>query len=173
MSLFKIISKIFQEHNVHGLLIGGYAVNSYKVTRHTADVDFMITKGDFEKIKIPLQQIGYQIVHQQEVFIQLSGEGLRDLDFMFSEDDTFKKLFSLGTQVKIAGATFTVPNIMHLIALKLHSIKFNPHRELNDLPDIVYLIQNNDLDINSDEFSQLFKKHGTNELYEKVKGLLK
>jgi len=31
-------------------LIGGFAVNYYKVARYTADVDFLIAEEDFEKV---------------------------------------------------------------------------------------------------------------------------
>ena len=42
-SLFNILSDIFKINQISAILIGGYAVNSYKVTRHTAEYDQFIT----------------------------------------------------------------------------------------------------------------------------------
>ena len=169
VSIFKILATIFREAEIKCILIGGYAVNSYKVTRHTADVDFMITKESFEKIKEKLFQYGYTIFCQQEVFVQLkNSQGFRDLDFMFSEPDTIDKFIESGNTAVIASETFCIPSLHYLIALKLHSIKYNPHRELNDIPDIVNLIKANKIDFNAPEFVKLCEKFGTKEIYNKI-----
>lgn len=44
-TIFHLISEIFKKNNVNSVLIGGFAVNYYKVTRQTADIDFLITYG--------------------------------------------------------------------------------------------------------------------------------
>lgn len=168
-SIFKILSSIFKEANISCILIGGYAVNSYKVTRHTADVDFMITKESFEKIKDKLFRVGYSIQHQQDVFVQLVNvQGYRDLDFMFCDQHTFDKFLNTSKDVSIASENFLVPSLEHLIALKLHSIKYNPHRELNDIPDIVNLIKANHLNYNDPDFVKFTEKFGSKEIYFKL-----
>lgn len=167
-SIFKILATIFRESEIKCILIGGYAVNSYKVTRHTADVDFMITKESFEKIKEKLFQYGYTIVCQQDVFVQLkNSQGLRDLDFIFSEPDTIDKFIESGNTTVIASESFYVPSLQYLIALKLHSIKYNFQRGplyFNDIPDIVNLVKANKVDFNTPEFLKLCEKFGTKEI---------
>jgi hypothetical protein len=168
-SIFNILATIFRETEIKCILIGGYAVNSYKVSRHTADVDFMITKESFEKIREKLFQYGYTIAHQQDVFVQLVNDrDFRDLDFMFSEPDTIDKFIECGNTTVIASETFFIPSLDYLIALKLHSIKYNPHRELNDIPDIVNLITANQIDYKMPEFKKLCEKFGTNEIFNKI-----
>ena len=49
-TVFHLISTVVDKADVHCVLIGGFAVNYYKVTRQTADVDFLITENDFKKI---------------------------------------------------------------------------------------------------------------------------
>lgn len=167
--IFKCIKSLFREAGVQCVLVGGYAVNAFKVTRHTADIDFLITRADFEKLKPALLDMGYSVVHEQDVFAQLQGRMLRDVDFMFSDKETVTSIVENGVRTKISGEEFVVPSLNHLIAMKLHSIKYNSHRELHDLPDIVYLMQANSLSPHSPRIRAVFKKYGTPELFEKVK----
>lgn len=43
-TIFHLISYILQKAGVGVVLIGGFAVNHYKVTRQTVDIDFLCTK---------------------------------------------------------------------------------------------------------------------------------
>ena len=43
-SVFHLISDATESEGVSCVLIGGFAINHYRVTRQTADVDFLITK---------------------------------------------------------------------------------------------------------------------------------
>lgn len=172
-SVFKILADIFKKYSISPILIGGYAVNSYKVTRHTADIDFLTTQESFNLIKKDLFDIGYVVQHQQDVFIQLvNNQGLRDLDFMFTDPATFNKLWEHSNITVIAGEQFLVPSLENLIALKLHSIKHNTQREIHDLPDIVNLIRINKLNYKSSEFRLLCEKFGDLTLYNKITGYL-
>jgi hypothetical protein len=62
-----------------------------------------------------------------------------------------------------------VPSLSHLIALKLHSIKYNPKLRLTrDLPDIINLIRINELNHKNPDFKELCLKFGTEEIYNKI-----
>ena len=175
-SVFHLISDFTREQGVPCVLIGGFAINHYRVTRQTADVDFLITKDDFGKIVGLLEKAGYKKSLLQENFAQLeSGRlSLLDVDFMFVDQSTLEKIMNEGQKVKIVGQVFTVPSLDHLIALKLHSIKGNPKIRLTrDLPDIINLIRINDVNIKDKKFKELCLKYGTLELYNKILGALK
>lgn len=170
-TIFHFISSVTKEKDAHCVLIGGFAVNYYKVTRQTADVDFLITKDDFKKILRLLQEQGYSVDYEQEVFTRLKGSGfyLMDLDFMFVDKATLDKIIQAGKDITIAGQKFLVPSLEHLIALKLHSLKYNfKPRENKDLPDIIELIRVNKLNIRSQRFQELCLKFGTQDLYNKI-----
>jgi len=168
-SIFKILAEIFRQEKISCILIGGYAINAYKVTRHTADIDFMLSKESFNAIMNHLFKLGYSIANQQDVFVQLTNTiGFRDLDFVFADPDTIDMFLKSGNKTSIASEEFIVPSLEHLIALKLHSIKYNAHRELIDLPDIINLIRINKLDYNKPEFRTLCEKFGTIEIYNKI-----
>ena len=89
-SVFHLISDVTTKEGVTCILIGGFAINYYKVTRQTADVDFLITKEDFDKIIVLLEDAGYKKDLLQENFVQLKSTqvSLLDVDFMFVDQDT-------------------------------------------------------------------------------------
>lgn len=170
-TIFHLISDIFAKENVTCVLIGGFAVNYYKVTRQTADIDFLITRDDFEKISSLLEEKGFKKDNVQEVFARFLGESphLMDIDFMFVDKETLDKIIKGGREITIAGQKFIVPSLNHLIALKLHAIKYNPKiREYKDLLDIIELIKINRLKVKDSEFKNLCLKYGTEELYNKI-----
>lgn len=175
-SIFHLISDLTHAEGVPCVLIGGFAVNHYKVARQTADVDFLITKEDFDRILVSLEKAGYKKDLTQENFIQLKSShlSLMDIDFMFVDQETLTKIAKEGETLKIAGQEFIVPSLYHLIALKLHSIKYNPKIRLNkDFPDIINLIRINEVNIQDKKFKELCLKYGTQELYRKILETLK
>ena len=170
-SVFHLISDFTHEQGASCVLIGGFAINHYKVARQTADVDFLITKEDFDKIAGLLEKAGYKKALLQENFVQLQSHrlSLLDVDFMFVDQETFTKIKKEGEQLRIVGQTFTVPSLHHLIALKLHSIKHNPKIRLTkDFPDIINLIRINKIDIKEKRFKELSLKYGTEKIYHKI-----
>ena len=170
-SIFHLISDLTQQEGAMCVLIGGFAINHYRVTRQTADVDFLITREDFDKISVLLEKAGYKKALLQENFAQLESSrlSLLDVDFMFVDQETLAKIMKEGEQLKIVGQMFTVPSLHHLIALKLHSIRHNPKIRLTkDLPDIINLIRINEVDIKDKKFKELCLKYGTVDLYDKI-----
>lgn len=170
-TVFHLVSGIYKKTGISCVLIGGFAVNYYKVARHTADVDFLITKDDFAKISELLKKAGYRPYAVEEVFARFSTKGpyLMDLDFMFIDKETLDKIVREGRKIHIAEQEFTIPSLNHLIALKLHSIKYNPKiRENKDLPDIISLIRINKVSYKDPEFRRLCEKYGTREIYNKI-----
>src|SRR5664279_3352162 len=138
-SIFKVLASIFKKHAVQVVLVGGYAVISYKIQRSTSDIDFMVSNDDYKKIESDMFDLGYSIFNKTDAFVQLRGNktGLRDIDFLLGDGPTVQGLLSNGRNVVIAGESFIVPSPLHLIAMKLHSLAGNSYRELKDFPDIV------------------------------------
>ena len=169
-SVFHLIHDLTQEEGVSCVLIGGFAVNYYKFSRQTADIDFLITKEDFEKISGLLKEAGYK-QENRENFIQMESSqlSLMDVDFMLVDRETLNKILKESREIIIAGQKLIVPSLNHLIALKLHSIKSNYKlRFVKDFPDIVSLIRINGIDARSNDFKRLCLQHGTEELYQKI-----
>lgn len=170
-TIFHLLSDVFTKADAASVLIGGFAVNYYKVSRQTADVDFLITKEDFEMIRNLLEEKGFKKDYEEVVFARLIGDKpyMMDIDFMFVDKDTLDKIINEGKKISIARQKFIVPSLNHLIALKLHAIKHNPKiREYKDLPDVIQLIRINKLSVKDSEFKALCLKYGTEELYNKI-----
>jgi len=175
-SVFHLISDLTQAEGVPSVLIGGFAVNHYRVTRQTADVNFLITREDFDKSVGLLEKAGYKKTTLEENFAQLESSklSLLDVDFMFVDAQTLKKILDEGQKLKIVGQAFIVPSLHHLIALKLHSIKYNEKIRLTkDLPDIINLIRINEVDIDDKNFKDICQQYGTPQLYKKIREAVK
>lgn len=170
-TVFHLISDIADKAKAVCVLIGGFAVNYYKVTRQTADVDFLTTKEDFEKISGFLEKEGFKKDYNQDVFARFAADKryLMDIDFMFVDKETLDKIIKEAKTADIAGQKFMVPCLNHLIALKLHAIKYNPNiRRYKDIMDIMELIRVNKVNVRSDEFKNLCLKYGTEKLYNNI-----
>ncbi len=170
-SIFQLVSNLMLKEKVSCILIGGFAVNFYKVSRNTADVDFLITKEDFDKIAGILIHEGFKQLSSHENFahFQDSGMGSIGVDFMFVDRETFEKMQQEGQRFKVGKNEFIVPSLNHLIALKLHSMKFNfKDRLAKDFPDIIGLIRTNHLNIHDNQFKELCLKYGSQEIYQRI-----
>lgn len=171
-TIFDLVVSVCAKFKIPYVLIGGFAVNYHKVSRQTADADFLITEEDFNKITSLLEREGLKNNYTQEgVFARFStGKPyFMDLDFMFVDKDTLGKIIKDAEAADIAGQKFMVPSLDHLIALKLHAIKYNPAiRERKDMPDILSLVQVNKIDVKDKKFKDLCLKYGTEALYRKI-----
>lgn len=169
-SIFEFLSAVFVSYHIQCLLVGGYAMIAHKVQRMTFDVDFLLSEDDYNKIEADLLKVGYKVINRQSSFVQLQDQNsrLRDLDFLLSDGNTIKILHATAKEISIAGATFFIPSAINLIAMKMHSIIGNPHREVKDLPDIIQLMLMYSIDADSPEMQKIFVRHGSPELYQKI-----
>lgn len=175
-SIFRIVDEEFAKEQIRVILIGGFALNRYGVSRQTADVDFLITRPDYEKARGILRKSGYQEDHCREHFARLRSPDVfyLDVDFLFVDEQTFLRIQQEAQRVVLEGREFLVPSVDHLVALKLHAIKNNPSgREAKDLLDIVLLIQVNHMDAARPEFVNLCTTYGPAGIHEKLRLLLK
>ncbi len=175
---FELISNEFKKSGIPVLLIGGFAINFYKVSRETADIDFLINKNDYDKVREILTGSGYDEIYSEMVFARFSNESdqlhFLDIDFMLVDHETLAEMIKNGKEITLAKNIFTVPSLNHLLALKLHSIKHNPEqREYKDLLDILNLVKENNVDFKSKEFEKLCLKYGTKTIFEKIISILK
>lgn len=172
---FHIVAKASKKSAVPCILIGGFAVNFYKITRNTLDVDFLTTKDDFKKIRNALMKEGYAENFATNVAVRMSNaEDLLDIDFMIVDETTRSKILEDGKKIEVVGERLLIPSLGHLIALKLHAIKHGAKNRLwKDLPDIVDLIKMHKIDFKGDEFKDICLKFGNEEIYKNILGAFK
>jgi len=164
------MSQVIKSAHASVMMIGGFALNAYKVSRQTHDVDFLIPEKDYQPVRDLLVKEGYREDYVTDNFARFRSEkkGLMDLDLMFVNDATFEKMKKECGHLTIEENVFNVPSLHHLIALKLHAIKYNPKREMKDLIDIISLVSGNDVDVSNNELKAIFLKYGTEDLYKRV-----
>ncbi len=170
-TIFDLIAAEFRKAGIDHVLVGGFAVNQYGVTRQTADVDFMILTKDDAKAVAILEAYGYKEFLRHDIFTRLKSPKAEwiDVDFLFVDAKTLKGIVQSGRKTEIFGHEFHVPSLEHLIAMKLHSLKHNTKmREYKDLMDILALVQGNAVDVSDEKFKKLCRDYGTQEIYEKI-----
>lgn len=168
---FELLASEFEQAGISVILVGGFAVNLYKVTRSTKDIDFLIPEEDYEKARAVLQEAGYKELKHDKIFARLVADFIApsEVDLLFTDPQTFKTVLKEGREVTLSGKRFRLPSLEHLIALKLHAIKCNPpSRELRDLRDILELVRANEIKVKTERFRNLCLKFGNQEIYEKI-----
>lgn len=175
-NIFHLLAEEFRKSELPIILIGGFAVNYYKVSRATGDVDILMVDENFEKASSILSSAGYEEVVRGHVFARFKSSQplLIDLDVLLVDKNTFSGMMKEAEEVEIEGNKIKVASLNHLVALKLHSLKNNfSNREDPDFRDLVRLIQENQVGMTKDKFRELCLKYGTQEICEKVEGLVR
>ncbi len=170
-TVFELVGTEFEKARIPFVLIGGFAVNYYKANRMTNDLDLLMTDKYFSKAVSLLKAGGYQEVAKQNLFARFESNdpAMMDLDIIFVDQASFDGIVKDGQETSIQGISFKVPSLLHLIALKLHSVKHNPAgREYRDLWDVNELIKRNEVDVHSTDFRELCLTYGTEAIYHKI-----
>lgn len=175
-TVFDLIADVFGKAEMPYALAGGFAVNAHHVTRQTLDVDLLIAIDDLGKASCALQSAGYRKGLESPVVVRFKGDGklFLDIDLMLIDPETLKKILKQSQELTIAGHSFRVVSLRHLIAMKFHAIKNDPEsREPKDLLDIIQLVRRNGMDLGGPELRKICEAYGTPELLKKIQLLTK
>jgi hypothetical protein len=160
--------------NLPFLVIGGWAVCAHGYARLTNDLDLLARKEDRENWNSLLDGMGYVSSFQPPSFGHWNPPDLPAytiLDVMFVNDSTFQKMWLAAQEVGVEGTASKIPSLEHLMALKLHALRYGgERRKLKDHDDLNNLITVNRVDTKSDSFRELCLKFGTKEIYERLRG---
>ncbi|MGH7950574.1 MAG: nucleotidyltransferase, partial [Limisphaerales bacterium] len=97
-------------------------------------------------------------------------ESEMEVDLMFVSEKVFEQLNQSAVEVTLDGIKVKVVSLLHLIALKCHSLQNSKTlRRLKDMDDLIQLILINRLDLNEPELRATILKHGNAEMYEKLR----
>jgi hypothetical protein len=176
VSDLKTITERAAEKKLRFLVIGGHAVVAHGYPRKTFDLDIVVPKSDVQKWRELVATLGYGLNYEGPTFLQYNAADLKDdpLDIMFVSDDIFGKFAAEALPSPPAGGGAKIISLLHLIALKCHSLKYGAERRaVKDADDVLRLMEINRLDPEAPEVSAVFLKHGTNEFYEKVRRICK
>ena len=171
MGLFQQISEQGDQRGLPFLVIGGLAVNLQGYSRDTADLDLLIDRASRDPWLGLFSELGYTLYRDSGTFIQLTppAQGAWPVDLMLVQQATFEPMRRAAIEMDLYGARVLIPTVEHLLALKLHALKHGHiERYLKDYLDAEGLIRIHHIDLRSENIRQMFEKHGTVELYEKL-----
>ncbi len=158
------------------VLAGGHAVIVHGHPRNTFDIDLIIRRVDQARWSELVKRMGYSFHREGTTFLQFNPPNAQSLplDLMLVGDETFTKLMAEAVPAPASAAGAKVVSLPHLLALKCHAIKHGHRgRIVKDADDVIRLVLANKLDLDEPGIRDLFLKHGTAELYEKVRRLCK
>lgn len=168
MTALETITAKAREKGLRFLVVGGHAVMAHGFARSTFDLDLMIPASEREAWKSMMLELGGTLFSENAVFMQFSAtDSLPATDLMQSKEETFAKLWQ---EAFIPSNGIKFVSLLHLIALKCHAIKHgHAGRVEKDVDDVLHLVKENKLNILDSKFKALILKHGTPEIYEKLK----
>jgi hypothetical protein len=171
VNIIELLDRISRDLASPFLVIGGHAVAASGYPRTTGDFDALVQKEHRAGWTAALISAGYECISDQPTFAQFAGQPWDwPVDLMFVNQTTFQKLWAERVSTTIAGSTAHIPSATHLVALKLHALRFGPERRAQkDLKDIVEIVAANQI---SDKLRDLCDRFGTDELYERIKTAL-
>ncbi|MBU6399518.1 MAG: hypothetical protein KGS61_04310 [Verrucomicrobia bacterium] len=146
-------------------------MNFHGYSRDTADLDLLISSAKRKGWLTLFSGLGYTVYIDKGAFIQLSPprQGEWPVDLMMVGEPTFRPMLNQGRAVEIYGTRMIIPDLEHLLTLKLHVLKHaNIGRFMKDFLDVENLVRVNRIDLRSEVVRRLFLKYGTAELYEKA-----
>jgi len=141
------IIELFSENNLKFVVVGGYAVSTYK-KRFSVDLDIVVLKEDFSKFENLLLKEGYSICYGKEISL-LYGEDFKrfvkkidalpvNVDFLINglvsrtTDSTwsFELIYKNSAKGELEGIEFLAPIRELLIAMKMHSGRLSDTRDI-------------------------------------------
>ncbi len=146
------------------LLIGGHAVNAHGYVRTTFDVDLLIADSQRSAWKILLTQLGYTVRHEVDAFVQFNAPSQEDfdLDLMVVDEKTYAKLSGNSVRKTLGTTELSVPEPLHLVALKLHALRAEHRvRRGKDYQDVLEIIRRTGINAQGQEFQQILNRYAT------------
>jgi len=166
VELIERLTREAAKQNLEFLLIGGHAVGYHGYARMTLDVDFLVPVNEREAWGGLLEKFHYLPHTESNAFMQFASRtpGWPAVDLMLVHDDTWKKLKAEAVPKNHGREQIHIPNVRHLIALKLHAAR-SPTRSTpdKDWNDIEELLKRHQLDPDEPEFSTIILRYGGEE----------
>jgi len=171
MTAFSELVDLAARNGLEFIVCGGHAVNAYQVIRKTGDIDLVVRESEVARWKEQLAAHGYSVFHEDRAFLQLqpSAPAAWPVDLLVVDERTFATLKGAARAFRFGGAECLIPCIEHLIAMKLHALKFAGERRMRkDAVDIVELAESQGIDLHGEEFRALCGRFADESVYRRI-----
>jgi hypothetical protein len=154
-------------------VIGALGLHAYGLTRATSDLDFVTGSAAQAKLIPFMESLGYKTLHVSSGYSNHAHSDplMGRVDFVYVSGETERVLFEgATTELRFQGISVPVPRPEHLAAMKIHAMKNDPERVLQELADIQFLLRLPGID--QEEIRGYFEKSGLLEKYDELKKTL-
>ena len=173
MNFSKVIEEVagfLDRENIRFALAGAFALHAYGLSRATSDLDFVTEARVRDRLVAHLESLGYETLYSSLGYsnhLHASTEMGR-VDLIYVDGETARHLFgSQGASLRLGGRDLSVPRAEHLAAMKVHAMKNDPGRALQEMADIRFLLQLDGVDEN--EIRDYFEEAGLKDKFDEIK----
>ena len=137
--------QVLADSGVPLLIIGSQAVNAHGCPGDTTTLECAISAASEAGFAHYVGLSGWNMVYRTQFFakFRLLTTGSPEIKVMFLDATTFERLMAGGFDFPFDTVTLRVPALLHIIAMKLQVVKNEPHREIEELPEILALLRAN------------------------------
>jgi hypothetical protein len=169
----KVIGEVagfLERENVRFALAGAFALHAYGLSRATSDLDLVTEAAVREALVTFLESLGYETLYCSSGYsnhVHPEAEMGR-VDLIYVDGETANRLFG-GAKVsfRLGGHELSVPRAEHLAAMKVHAMKNDPGRTLQEMADIRFLLRLEGVD--EEEVRGYFGEAGLDERFDEIK----
>jgi hypothetical protein len=138
-SFLHVLSEAISRGECHALVIGGYSLEAYGFQRPTKDIDLLVAAPQSGILASLLERTGFREAGRNDICARYvhTDPLLFPVDLLFVNQATWDRMWPASREAMIEGASVHVPSPEHLISLKLHAMKNDPHGREQDFGDIV------------------------------------
>ena len=134
------------------------------------DLDFVTEADVRERLVSFLESLGYETLYSSQGYSNHlhPDPELGRVDLIYVDAETAEKLFrSPGAKFRLGDRELPVPRAEHLAAMKVHAMKNDPGRRLQEMADIRFLLQLDGVD--EEEIREYFIGAGLAEAFDEIK----
>jgi hypothetical protein len=166
------LAAFFEREGLRFAVVGAFGLHAYGLTRATMDLD-LVTESAAQPTLVPfLESLGYETLHRSAGYSN-HAHPMADLgrvDFVYVSGETSRRLFAGdGTTLTLGGQRVPVPRPEHLAAMKIHAMKNDPARTLQEMADLQFLLRLPGID--EAAIRAYFEDAGLGERYREIKRL--
>ena len=176
MDFSKVVAAIagfLERERAQFAVIGAFGLHAYGISRATSDLDFVTASSIQDRLVSFLESLGYETLHRSSGYSNHlhANPEMGRVDFVYVDEETARRLFARpGMTLRFGGHDLPVPRAEHLAAMKVHAMKNDPGRALQEMADIRFLLQLDGVD--EDEIRGYFEAAGLKERFHEIKRTL-
>ena len=162
--------QVLADSGVPLLLIGGHAVDAHGGSGDTSELECAIAAASEAKFAHYVGLSGWNMIYRTQFFskFRLLSTGSPVIKVMFLDDTTFGRMHDGGFDFAFEKIRLRVPALIHVIAMKLQVVKNEPHREIDELPQILALLRANPGRWKPEELTEACDRFGPPEIHERL-----